>query len=242
MEAELVRELALARKPAFRRHERGERADDVVGAWSATLAHGDQLVGNGPYVGRPAIAQRLDGASRVLRFLRVVGRKMTGRQPEHVKGVLDRKWWHVNDFEAGRPIVQESERPGGVAAGENEAVLAGRQSVHEILEDGPEARETFEGAELEEFVQQERDRLAAASADVRKERERRVERRARASRGDRTGRERRGARDRVEEPFWSRRRAIDIDVLCVGSPNAIAQLLEQRRAPAAAATEQHGDA
>ena len=161
---------------------------------------------------------------------------------DRAEGILDRQCRHVNHFEAGRPLVQQPERTRGVPAGEDETILAGREAIHEIVQDGPEPREALECAQLEELVEEERRRLAAGGPGAREKRQCGVEGRTRSRRGDRPAGERRRARHRAQEPLWRRRRPIDIDVLRVGPSDPIPQLMEQRRASASAASEKDRDA
>ena len=83
---------------------------------------------------------------------------------EDVERVLDRQRRHVDDFEARRAIAQQPQRARDVAAGQDEAVAARRQAVDEVVQHAAQAGKAFERAQLEELVEQERRRLAAAGA------------------------------------------------------------------------------
>ncbi len=149
---------------------------------------------------------------------------------------------HVNDFEARRAVAQQPQRARRVAAGQDEPVAAGRQAVDEVVQHPAQARKAFEGAELEELVEQERRRLAAAGARAVEERQRRVEGRARAGGGGSPAANGDVLRDRAQEPLGRGRRALDVDVLRRRAADAIAQLLQQRGPAAAASAEQDRNA
>ena len=66
------------------------------------------------------------------------GRRRRGRRPataQHVERVLRRQRRHVDDFEPRGAVAQQPERAGDVAAGQHEAVAAGRQAVDEVVQD-----------------------------------------------------------------------------------------------------------
>ena len=78
----------------------------------------------------------------------------------------------MNHFEARRSIAQQPQRARRVAARQHEAVAAGAEAVDEVVQHAAQAREALEGAQLQELVEQERRRLAAARARPREEAER----------------------------------------------------------------------
>ena len=146
---------------------------------------------------------------------------------------------HVDDFEARRAVAQQPQRAGRVAAGQHEAVAARRQAVDEVVQHAAQTRKAFERPELEELVEQERGRLAAA-ASARASRNASVASKARAAR--RPARRRRAGTATVaaiaaQEPFRRGRGPLDVDVLRRRAADPIAELLQQRRAAAAASAE-----
>ena len=149
---------------------------------------------------------------------------------------------HVDDLEPRRAVAQQPKRAGHVAAGQHEAVAAGRQAVDEVVQDAAKPREALERAHLEEFVEQHRDRLAAAGAGAAEEGERGVERGAGPARRRLADRERRRGDDGPQETLRRRRGALDVEVERRGAAEPFAQLLEQRRASAAAAADENGNA
>src|SRR5205085_2848931 len=88
----------------------------------------------------------------------------------------------------------------------------GRQAVDELVEHPPEAGEAFKRPELEKFVEQDSDGLAAAVLGAAQEAQRGVERRSRVARRGLGDRKRRAGDNRLEETLRRGRRPLDIDV------------------------------
>ena len=173
----------------------------------------------------------------------VGARQGAAGQAEDVERVFRGDRRHVNHFKARRSIAQQPKRARRVAAGQDETVAAGAEAVHEVVEHPPQAREALEGPQLQELVEQERRVIAAARARPREEAERLIERgagRRRRSRLDR--RERRCAGHRPQKPLGGGRGALHVDVLCHGAADAVAQLMQHRRAPGSAPADEHGNA
>jgi hypothetical protein len=83
------------------------------------------------------------------------------------------------DLEPRRRIAQQPVRARGVAGGEHEAVRARAERRDQIAKDRAQAREALERTQLEELVEQERDRAAGRAARLAEQRQGRVERLAR---------------------------------------------------------------
>ena len=235
MQPQLVAEAAHLRQAAAWRHQRRERAHRVA---AAVLAHRRELVGDRPDIGRSPVGERLHGARGVLGVLRIL---RPGGQPDHVNRVLDRQAGHVDDFEARRSIAEQPQGAHDVPAREHEPVTAQRDTVDEFVEDPAQAGKAFERAQLEELVEQEGDRIAAAGARPGEVLHRLVKRGARAALSRIASRDRRTRGNRMKEPFRRRRDSFDVNRLRRAPARAIAELLEQGRTAAPASTDEHRD-
>ena len=106
----------------------------------------------------------------------------------------------------------------------------------QLVQHAAQAGEALERAELEELVEQERDRLAAAGAGAAEEiRAWRRTPRARRPRGASPSGERRRRGDRAQEPLGRRRRAFDVDLQRRSCGRARSRSCCSERRPAAAA-------
>ena len=149
----------------------------------------------------------------------------------------------MDDFEPRRPIAQQPQRARRVAAGQDETVAARAQPVDQVVQHAAETGKAFEGAQLEELVEQEGGVVGAAGAGPRHESQRLIERRTGCRRpGGIDDRERRGGGDGSQKPLRGGRRTLHVYVLRRRAADAVAQLLQDRRPSRPTAADEHGDA
>ena len=120
------------------------------------------------HVGGAAVGERLHGATEVVA---IVGGHLlvaveAGASMSVTSAGVQRR--DVHHLEPRRCVAQQSMRAGDVTRGQHEAVGAVRERVDEIAQDVTQAREAFERAEFEHFIEQERARLAAGRRAVSK--------------------------------------------------------------------------
>ena len=217
----------------------GKRADRVGAAGGAIVAPAPELVGDCPHVRRPAIAQHLDRARQIFEIARVA--RPVG-DAEDIESVPVGERRHLDHFEPGRVIAQEPHRPGCISARQHEPVFARGQPVDQFVHHAAEPRKALERAELQELVEQEGDRLAAAGSRTHEKCERCFEGGAGADWCGIGNRERRRANDRAMESLGRRRRAFDVDELGGWTADPLSHLVEQRGSAAAAPGDEHRDA